>query len=84
MRHSWHTHVVCARDINANTKTVSRRNLDNAKCLAEGFKVPSKEHQETVKVVSLDPGDLDKIFYGRLDDDGFLENDSHAVVVFRR
>ena len=79
-----HTHALYARNINANTKTISRRNLNSAKCLAEGFKVPSKEHQEAVKVVSLYPGDLDKILCCKLDDDGFPENGSPVAAVFTR
>ena len=46
--------------------------------------MPPKEQQETVKVASLNPGDLGEILFGKLDDDGFPAKDSPVAVAFTK
>ena len=69
------THAVYAWKISANAKAAVRRKLDILpSVLRKGYvEVLPKEHQETIKITSLNPGNLGAILFGKLGGNEFCK-----------
>ena len=78
------THLVYARKIKANAKAIARRKLAIAQKLARGEVVSEQERGKVTSIVSLNPGDLGDILYGRLSDDGFAAINSPIAKAFTK
>ena len=78
------THLVYARKIKANAKAIPRRMLAIAQKLARGEVVTEQERGKVTSIVSLNPGDLGDILYGRLSDDGFAAINSPIAKAFTK
>ena len=78
------THLVYARKIKANAKAIVQHKLTIAQQIARGEVVSKQEGVKVPLIVSLNPGDLGNILYGRLSDDGFAAINSPIAKAFTK
>ena len=78
------TQKVWAQKIKANAKSVAAKKTAIAQRIARGETVSPRERSKVNTVATLDPSDLGKILYGKLDENGYGAPNSPIVESFTK